>query len=57
MNIEKKVQPYLALPAVALKFRLDAGLDHNFKQGVPAHFEIWAVGQTAGPDTADKGHS
>ena len=39
--------------SVAPIFRLDAGLRHNFKQGVPVHFEIWAVWQTEGSDTAD----
>ena len=39
--------------SVAPTFRLDAGLHHNFKQGMPVHFEIWAVGQTAESDTAD----
>ena len=57
MNIEKKVPTISGTASVARTFRLDAGLDHNFKQGVPVHFEIWAVGQTAGSDTADKGHS
>ena len=57
MNIEKKVPTISGTASVAPTFRLDAGLHHNFKQGVPVHFEIWAVGQTAGSDTADKGRS
>ena len=57
MNIEKKVTTISGTASVAQTFRLDAGLYHNFKQGVPVHFDIWAVGQTAESDTADKGHS
>ena len=47
MNIEKKVPTISGTASVAPTFRLDAGLHHNFKQGVPVHFEIWAAGQTA----------
>ena len=54
MNIEKKVPTISGTASVAPTLRLDAGLHHNFKQGVPVHFEIWAVGQTAGSDTADR---
>ena len=54
MNIEKKVPTISSTASVAQTFRLDAGLDHNFKQGVPVHFEIWAVSQTAGSETADQ---
>ena len=57
MNVERKVSSIQDTGSVAPIFRLDAGLRHNFKQGVPVHFEIWAVCQTAGSDTADKGHS
>ena len=57
MNVERKVPSILDTGSVALNFRLDAGLRHNFKQGVPVHFEIWAVCQTTGSDTADKGHT
>ena len=57
MNGERKVSSMSNTGSVAPTFRLDAGLRHNFKQGVPVHFEIWAVCQTAGSDTADKGHS
>ena len=53
---EKKAPTKLGTASVAPTF-LDAGLCHNFKQGVPVHFDIWAVGQTAESDTADKGHS
>ena len=56
MNIEKKAPTNSGTASLAPTFRLDAGLRHNFKQGLPVHFEIWAVGQTAGSDTADKGH-
>ena len=54
---ERKAPTKLGTARVAPTFLLDAGLHHNFKQGVPVHFEIWAVGQTAESDTADKGHS
>ena len=40
---EKKAQTKLGTASVALTFLLDAGLHHNFKQGVPVQFEIWAV--------------
>ena len=34
--------------SVAPIFRLDAGLHHNFKQGVPVHFEIWSSARQEG---------
>ena len=48
MNIEKKAPTKSGTASVAPTFRLDVGLRHNLKQGVPVHFEIWAVSQTAG---------
>ena len=45
MNIEKKVPTISGTASVAPTFQLDAGLHHNFKQGVPVHVEIWAVSQ------------
>ena len=57
MNIEKKVPTISGTASIAQTFQLDEGLHHNFKQGVPVHFEIWAVSQTAVSDTAKKGHS
>ena len=57
MDIEKKAPTKSGTTSVALTFSLNASLSHNFKQGVPVHFEIWAAGQTVGSNTADKGHS
>ena len=48
MNIENKVPTISGTPSVAQTFRLDAGLHHNFKQGVPVHFEIGQLARQQG---------
>ena len=40
MNIEKKVPTISGTIRVAQTFLLDAGLHHNFKQGVLVHFKF-----------------